>query len=138
MLLVVENEKVDVGFIAFLKRRLRMRILSSINFNKLIKFNKFFESDAFKTIYGDKKILAERVVVLGSNHLQHTIIHNTARIYIDPNVYYPGTEIKLVDLCNLINFGNLSVDAYPIFSNAFQHFSDNIEQYADTFLTGVG
>jgi hypothetical protein len=138
MLLVVENEKANIGFISFLKRRLRMRILSSLNLTKLSKFDEFFESDYFKTLYGDKKVLASKVVVLGANNLRHTIIQESGSIYIDPNMYYPGTQIKLVDLCNLINFGNLSVDAYPVFSDAFQHFSNNLEEYSDRFLMGVG
>jgi hypothetical protein len=38
----------------------------------------------------------------------------------------------------LINFGNLSIDSYPIFTETFNHFSMNIKKYVEKCGMGLG
>lgn len=137
MTLIVENKDINTYFIKYLKRRLLGHISLILNIKKLVPFDEYFNSDEFKILSGGIKVSAKKVIVLGMSNLTHRRYETTTHIFINPNIYYTGTNIKLVDLCNLINFGNMSIDGYPIFTETFNHFSRNIKKYIDKCIIGL-
>ena len=75
---------------------------------------------------------------MGMSNLVHKRFDTVTQIFINPNLTYPGTNLKVEDLCKIINYGTLSIDAYPIFSMTFEHFSKNLGKYVDRCIMGVG
>lgn len=138
MTLIVDNKDTNLHFILYLKKRMLRHIALILNPKKLVPYDEYFNSEAFIIRSGGASISSRQVILLGMTHLIHKRYENTTHIFINPNFMYPGTSLSVADLCKVINFGTMSVDAYPIFSETFEHFSKNIKNYLDSCITGVG
>ena len=138
MTLIVDNKDINLHFIKYLKRRMLGHISLILNTQKLVPFDEYFSSDEFMLMSGGVRVSSRKVIILGMTNLIHKRYETTTHIFINPNIYFTGTNIKLVDLCKIINFGNMSVDGYPIFTETFDYFSKNIKKYIDKSITGLG
>lgn len=136
MTLIIDNKNITKSFIPYLKKRILGYIVSILNFNKLIKYDEYFNSTDFKS---DSKITisTKKIILISMSNLIHERYETTTHISINPNINYPGTNFKIIDLCKVINFGTLSIDAYPIFTETFSHFSKNIKKYIDYCAIGL-
>lgn len=137
MILIVENKNITESFIPYLKKRIIGYIAIKMELKKLDKYDEYFNSNKFST-NRDVTINSRKVIVLGISNLQHKRYETTTHIFINPNICYPGTDYKVVDLCKIINFGTLSIDGYPIFTNTFEYFSKHIKHYVDKCAMGLG
>lgn len=55
-------------------------------------------------------------------------------ISIDPKIHARSFDrLRLLDACKLINYGNLEIPGYPIFSKVFEYFADNLPTYIDIY-----
>ena len=108
-----------------------------LDMKKLIVFDEYFESEEFGNDT-KVKIDSKRVVLMGMTNLSHKRYDTYTQLFINPNTLYPGTSFKVVDLCKVINFGTLSVDGYPIFTQTFDYFSQNIDKYKEKCMIGLG
>lgn len=133
MLLIVDNKDITESFIPYLKNRMLRHICFILDDSKLIRFDEYFKSNEFT-----KDITSKHIIMLAMSNLQHKRYDENTHIFINPNITYPGTSIKIVDLCKVINFGNLSVEGYPIFTMTFDHFSRNIKKYVEKCAMGLG
>ena len=140
MKLKIDDPKniLDASFIEWFKMKIRDKIIGDSKFDKLDKWDKFFNSqNIYKSIY-KKKILTYDIILAGANNLRSIRNNNTVYLDIDPNIYYIGLDrVKLEILCKTINFGNIEVAGYPIFSDTFKYFSENIKSYIDIYLIGI-
>ena len=110
----------------------------NINLGKLKDLDEYFKSDSFKELYGDVNVSAYTVVKLSLINLKYTHFPSYATLSINDKIFYPSTNIRLIELCKIINYGNLSVEAYPIIIDTFRHFSTHIKQYVSKYEMGVG
>ena len=62
---------------------------------------------------------------------------NNITIKINEKVLLPNTNVKLIELCKLINNGNLDLKAYPIFTEIFNDVKDNLEKYYSEYALEV-
>lgn len=137
MTLVVDNKDVTQNFILYLKKKMLSHIAYILDIKKLQAYDEYFSSDEFKQISNNTIVSSKKVIVLSMSNLVHKRYETTTHIFIDPNMAYPGTNLKIVDLCKIINYGTLSIDAYPIFTMTFNHFSENIGKYTDRCIRGL-
>lgn len=138
MTLMIEHEYDRNDFIRFLKRRMLGYISMHINLDKVRAFDEYFESDGFKKTYGDVNVCSATIFKLSILNLKVVHYPTYATITVDDTIMYPNTHIRLIDLCKLMNYGNLSVEAYPIISDTFRHFSTHIKDYVNKYRLGVG
>lgn len=137
MILMIDNKGVSKGFILFIKKRMLTYCLSHLELSKLDKFDEYFKSEGFVNTYKVSNLSSRNIIYLGISHLSHRRYETETQLSIDDSLYYPGTNIKISSLCKLINFGNMDIDGYPIFSNTFQHFRDNIDKYIDKHIMNL-
>ena len=138
MTLLIDHKYDYPSFIAFLKRRLMGYVAQHVNRGKLMVLDEYFKSDSFLELYGTNNVSAYTVIRLSLTNLTYTHFPSYAILSVNDKVLYPGTNIRLVDLCKIINYGNLSVEAYPIVTDTFRHFSTHIKQYVNKYEMGVG
>ena len=131
MTIVVENKYINQGFIDFLKKKPLGYMSTIIDTKKLYKYDELFQSEEFLELSDNTVISSRKVIVLGMTNLIHKRYETTTHIFINPNINYPGTNLRLVDLCKIINYGTLSIDAYPIFTETFDYIQRNIGKYID-------
>lgn len=133
MLLIVDNKDITESFIPYLKRRMLRHICFRLDDSKLIKFDEYFKSNK-----DTKDVTSKHIIMLAMSNLQHKRYEDNTHIFINPNITYPETNIRIVDLCKIINFGTLSIEGYPIFTMTFDHFSRNIKKYVEKCAMGLG
>lgn len=138
MTLVLENKNITQNFVVFLKNRMLSYMSTILDTRKLTSFDEYFMSDEFKLLTNGVKVSSRRVILLGMTTLVHKRFDTTTQIFMNPNITYPGTSLKIYDLCKLINYGTISIDGYPIFTDTFNYFSKNIEKYVDRYTRGLG
>lgn len=138
MTLMIDHEYARNDFLSFLKRRMLGYISMHINLDKVKAFDEYFESDAFKRSYGDTEVCSATIFKMSVTNLKIVHYPTYATISIDDKLMYPDTNIRLIDLCKLMNYGNLSVDAYPIISDTFRHFSTHMKYYVNKYRLGIG
>lgn len=122
-------------FIVWLISKISEKIISDVNINKLVTWDNFFnEQSLYKSIY-KKKISSLDLIIAGSRNLIYTKSQSSFCISVNPNIYAPGLDrIKLITICKLINYGNQDITSYPIFTDSFKHFAENIYDYVDMYL----
>ena len=94
------------------------QILYSIIDRKYLKHFDTYLSNKYKT-----NISSDHIIRIA---LKNLIIYNhqdNYQITINPNIFVPGINAKLYDLCALINYGNMEIHPYPIFDKAMEKLS---------------
>lgn len=137
MYLSISKEYAKDGFISFLIKRIVGTVSILLDIKKLTSFDNYFKSEEFLSDYGTNDISARKVILLALNNIRSKITSDAVLIYIDDNIYYPNTDIKLITLCKVINYGTLSIPAYPIFTNVFNHFKKDIKKYRQKFIVKI-
>lgn len=124
---IIKNEKYTTQFITWLLSIIRVEVLSSINIGTLQKY----EEEVFN-LY-NVKISYYDVVKRSLNNLQILNSDKKYVIQVNPNILYSNTNIKLINLINLLNYGTLQVQGCFIFSNVFENVQKNIEIYYNRY-----
>lgn len=138
MTIVVENKHINQGFIPFIKKKLLGYMSLILDTKKLQKYDEMFQAKEFLRLSNKISISSRKVVIIAMTNLLHKRYETNTQIFINPNINYPGTTIKIVDLCKIINYGTLSIDGYPIFTETFNHIQQNIGKYIDRYTIGLG
>lgn len=76
------------------------------------------------------------VIMAGINNITYSKQGDDYRIFINNNEIVPKGCAKLNDICHLINYGNLSVSPYPIFSESFRTVDLKVNDLYDSFMEG--
>ena len=128
----------DRSFILWLKVKIRDKILADLDLKKLIVWDKYLnENNVYKSIY-KKQINTRDIIVAGAMNLDFSKSESNFMIYINRNIFTPGLDrIKLESICKLINFGDLRIKGYPIFTDTFDYFAESIQDYIDSYLHGM-
>lgn len=129
MNLVIEDKLFDnkaKAFAEWLIPVLRQHILKNINVNKLKSFEDYINKDRISLKLGFTRFMSiSSIVKAALFNLVVTYDYTAATIEFDPDVTIPNSNAKFIDIVNLINYGNLSLQSYPIFDEAFNLFAEN-------------
>lgn len=78
----------------------------------------------------------QKIVQMSIDNLIDYKYNDTYIITIDNNTILPNTDFKLVDICQLINYGNLDVPGTMIYTKSFKYVNDNINDLYKKFSYG--
>lgn len=139
MQLVIENPKglrLD-SFCEWLIPKISEALYSNIDSKKLIPFNNYINKYNIVnwTLYR-RPIMCSEIIYLGMNYLVYHKTNNSYIIEIDSNINIPNSTTKIISLCNLINYGNMSLNAYPIFDKATDIIAEDLPNLYAKFLKG--
>lgn len=90
----------------------------------------------FRSIYR-KEYSCKDIVYMSAYNLVYDFYDGSAIIYVDPNVYYPGTQVKLSQLCRLIDSGAIGLPGTYIYTNAFNEVQTSQYEWAELYKMGV-
>ena len=122
-------------FIRWFQRRVKQELIRQLQPQKANFWNDYLNEqyDDFK-IY-PLKLSSDKLLRLGIDNIIFSYFQNQITFRIDNNILVPGLDrIKLVDICKLINYGNLSHEGYPLFSSVFTEMQSNFEQYVREYF----
>lgn len=129
-----DNKYTD-EFFYFVKNKIKSYFYQRINMKRLEPFEVFInETPKYKSLL-KKYISAFDICISAIYNIVIVRYGENIVLKIDENAIVPNTNIKLINLCKLINEGNLVLKAYPIFTEIFDYVKDNIEKiYAEYAL----
>ena len=83
--------------------------------------------------YG-KFVSAKLILILGIKSLIIGKTGNDYYIQINPDIFVPKLPAKLINICALINYGNLEVSPYNIFDQIMIKLADMLPQLYREYL----
>lgn len=86
--------------------------------------------------YNKQPIDVDRILIESISNLEYKKIGNDYEISINPNIICSYIPAKLIDICALINYGNLSISPYPIFDILFERLSEMISDLYIQYTLG--
>lgn len=135
LLITDKNDVLTKDFGNWLIQRIQEKLAVDIDERKLKKWDNFFEkSSEYKSIY-KKKIVTKELIITGMRNLVCFKSPVCLSIQIDKNQFVPGLDrVKIDSVCKLINYGNQDIKGYSIFTDTFEHFASNINEYVDKYM----
>ena len=126
------NAKYGLEFVLYIIKKLQEYIIGNINDKKLVFIEEYINQN-YKSIYR-KHISARDVLVSSAMNLTYQIYANKFTVEIDSKQILYGTNAKLYDICKLINFGVLGIGSYPILTESFDYFKDNLDYMYEYYI----
>jgi len=105
-----------------------------VNRKRLKKFDKYLKEEVFTQ---KRKYTAEQILVMGLRNLKPIISRDSATIEIDPNAQVPFYDMRVKDLVNLIEDGNLGISGMKILHKFFVYIGDNITELREKYELGM-
>lgn len=127
----------DRQFIKRVVSYLQNILKASYDKSKFASMEAFINSvPEFRSIYR-KVYSCKDIVYMSAHNLVYDFYDGYAIIYVDQNVYYPGTQIKLSQLCRLIDSGAIGLPGTHIYTNAFNEVQTSQYDWAELYKMGV-
>ena len=126
------NTKYGLEFVLYIIKKLQEYIIGNINDKKLVFIEEYINQN-YKSVYR-KHISARDILVSSAMNLTYQIYANKFTVEIDSKQILYGTNAKLYDICKLINFGVLGIGSYPIFTESFDYFRDNLDYMYEYYI----
>ena len=129
MRLVISKDTVqDIQFLKFLIDYIKVYLMEHIDQNKEKAWNQYF------SLSNDLSGATLRQVVGESlKYITVTEYQQSFEITIKTEEKLRGTNAKLYEVCKLINYGNLSIIGYPIYTDTFRYFEKHLSDYMDKY-----
>ena len=130
MQIVIDNreKKYDKGFFYFLLNYIKKQLQSRYNRRKLKKFEDYLNLDKTELGPFKKQYSAIEIFLSSVYHLRlRKSMNDIYTIEVDPNVFYTGTQIKLIKLARALNYETADYVGYPIFTETFQEVKENLD-----------
>ena len=127
--IVDKSGNYDELFFSFLKDKIREKFYDEVNVKKLLPFEIFInENPKYKSLF-KKYISAYDICLTAFYNLKLIDYKPIYLLKIDEVIKLPNTNIKLIELCKLIDNGNIGLKAYPIFTKVFKYVQEHVEEY---------
>lgn len=115
---------------------MRQYIINHIDNRRLKRWDEFLNSNlSIKRRYQILNPISSRDILIAStNNLRVRNLKDRFIIDINPVVFIPNTEAKFINIIQLINYGNLTTQAYNLYSEMMTYFANNIDIYYNQYL----
>ena len=125
----------DEKFAQWLIECIKGNIILNLDTKRFLVWDEYLnEKEIFKTTYL-KSINTLSIVFDGIQNLVFNIKKPYIRISINPKLMVNGLDrVSLETFCTLVNYGDLSLNGYPIFSDAFREVEENFNDYIDRYI----
>lgn len=126
------------NFIEFIKYKMFIWLKAHIDVNQLQSAQMFVETESkYNSIYRSSINLYD-FCLYSYLLLEYKKFTSFYKIEFDKDSTVYGLNVKNIDIVNLINYGNLVVKPYPIFTKMFDYFNNNISELQEEYLLGIG
>lgn len=96
------------------------------NYKRLAKYNEFIDENVARIDDKETILPIRDILVLSTYYLTYKQLPDSYVIELNPNINVPNTYAKFIDIVKLVNYGNLSLPAYPIYDEMMDYFADKI------------
>ena len=138
MNLIIDQElDLDLSdFCDFIIKYIQENLPRNLDERKLLRYDDYINNNIkIDFAYNERRILSSKELIISSTY--NLIKRKFSKYYmieIDPNIYIKDTNIKLVDIIKLINYGSLTLQPYPIYSNIMEEIAEDLDTLYEQFL----
>lgn len=135
MFLIIENpEGIDYSdFCDYLIEEMQLRIYTELNIDLLNSI----ESVVNDILKADTYLILPLVISESVNYLIWEKYNDKDYIiHLDEQKKIPNTNLTYFEVIKLINFGNLQLNAYPIYTNLMEDMAKDLQEYYFEFMEG--
>lgn len=139
-LLITTDKKLLLNheFCDWLIMQIRKKILLDINIKKVAIWQLYLEKILADKILPKQKISADNIILQGINNLEYIYTDYSIEISVNNKINIQNLDqVKLISIIKLINYGNKDIVGYPIFTDTFNYFAENIDAYIDKYISKV-
>jgi hypothetical protein len=111
-------------------------IKENIDVRRLKRWDDYINTNlALKNAYSIiEPISCKDIIIEATKNLRVYTQKDNYIIDINPVVFIPNTQAKFINIVQLINYGNLSLQGYKLFSDMMTYFADIIDLYYKMYL----
>ena len=137
MELILNNRSGDglTEFIDWLIPQMIDHLIDSIDEDQTDRIDLYLNGEGSIGESINKKISSYNILVGAMNYLTYSNVDERVyRIFIDPNIYIPNSQLTFAGMVQLIDEGNLQLSPYPIWTKTIEYFDGNVNDLYDEFL----
>lgn len=130
MKLIIFNEekKYSHEFVEYIIKKIAVKVLGGLDEEKLIPIDEYINNDEkLMEMLETDSVSSKEILRLGMKNLTYIDVGDSYTIFIDDNARLG--RIKISALCELINYGNMSVKGYSIITDSMNEIADNFQDY---------
>lgn len=137
MNIIIKNtNKYDLNFFNWLIEKIKSYLLMFDDFSKYKQIEEYINSNILKS----KKyryLSMHDIFFIAAASYECINYGSTAIIQINPQIKIYNTNIKVIDICKILNYGSISVKGIDVFSQIANHIKLNLNNYYREYCRGL-
>lgn len=137
MNIIIKNtNKYDLNFFNWLIEKIKSYLLIFDDFNRYKQIEEYINSNILRS----KKyryLSMHDIFFIAAASYECINYGSTAIIQINPQVKIYNTNIKVIDICKILNYGSISVKGTDVFSQIANHIKLNLNNYYREYCRGL-
>ena len=136
MKLIIESKLdiLDRKFIEHVIKFLPAIVFTKDNIRKLKSIDAYLQQNVFN---GKRKYSTRQIVMVVLKNIVYQTDSHRAVIQIDPVAVFPFYNIKIKEVAQLIDYGNLDIKGTHVFHSAFKMVEEKIEKLRNMYEMGL-
>ena len=137
MNIIIKNtNKYDLNFFNWLIEKIKSYLLMIDDFSRYKQIEEYINSNILRS----KKyryLSMHDIFFIAAASYECINYGSTAIIQINPQIKIYNTNIKVIDICKILNYGSISVKGIDIFSQIANHIKLNLNNYYREYCRGL-
>ena len=137
MNIIIKNtNKYDLNFFNWLIEKIKSYLLMFDDFSRYKQIEEYINSNILRS----KKyryLSMHDIFFIAAASYECINYGSTAIIQINPYIKIYNTNIKVIDICKILNYGSISVKGIDIFSQIANHIKLNLNNYYREYCRGL-
>lgn len=137
ILITDEAGKYTDDFLNYILAKFRDIYYEIVDGRKLAPFEVYInELPEYKSVF-KKYMSAYEICLMALYNIVVLKYDSSYVLKIDETQKIPQTNIKIIEICKLINNGNIMLKAYPIFTDVFKYVQTHVENYYAEYVLNM-
>lgn len=137
MNIIIKNtNKYDLNFFNWLIEKIKSYLLMFDDFSRYKQIEEYINSNILRS----KKyryLSMHDIFFIAAASYECINYGSTAIIQINPQIKIYNTNIKVIDICKILNYGSISVKGIDVFSQIANHVKLNLNNYYREYCRGL-
>ena len=137
MNIIIKNtNKYDLNFFNWLIEKIKSYLLMFDDFSRYKQIEEYINSNILRS-KKQRYLSMHDIFFIAAASYECINYGSTAIIQINPQIKIYNTNIKVIDICKILNYGSISVKGIDIFSQIANHIKLNLNNYYREYCRGL-
>lgn len=137
MNIIIKNtNKYDLNFFNWLIEKIKSYLLMFDDFSRYKQIEEYINSNILRSKKYRYLSMHDIFFIVAASY-ECINYGSTAIIQINPQIKIYNTNIKVIDICKILNYGSISVKGIDVFSQIANHIKLNLNNYYREYCRGL-